>query len=217
LIVGVGRLNGGAAVALLAALTAACSAAGAAAPATSQKPSTSTEKPAAPAVKPSPTAAAPFLAVTEWRYRDGLEPQATAPGFDDSKWETIKDPATGRGKGGVSYGWYRTTLQVPERIGNVPVAGKPLQLAVLADKYAEVWVNGDFRFQFDPKQAPSAPKNRPMGYEIAGFNKANVVPLGVRKAGDAIPVAVLTINGPLGKPIGNYSIRYARLEFAPAK
>src|SRR5437899_726142 len=99
--------------------------AGSAAPAAAGK-----SRPASPGTKPA-AAVPPFLEITEWRYRDGAEPSAIAPGFDDSKWEAIKDAATGRGKGGISYGWYRTTVQIPEKIGGVPVAGKPLQLSIL--------------------------------------------------------------------------------------
>lgn len=163
----------------------------------------------------SSTPAPARLELAEWRYRDGLEPSATAPEFDDSKWEVIKDPATPRGNGGLSYGWYRTTVTVPERLGTTPVAGRELRLIILADKYAEVWVDGQFRFQFDPAQPPSAPKNRAWGYEIAGFNKANVIQLGKRTPGQTIQIALLVINGPISKPIGKYALRQARLELVP--
>jgi hypothetical protein len=178
-------------------------------PATPPKPTTAVTKSA-----PVPAAR---LDLTEWRYRDALEPNATAPSFDDSKWEVISDAAKGRGNGGTSAGWYRTSLTIPEKLGTTPVAGKTLQLVILPDEYAEVWIDGDFKFQFDPAQSPLAPKNRSLGYEIAGFNKANVIPLGQRKAGDKISVAVLVVNGPIAKPIGKYAIRSARLEFAPVR
>jgi hypothetical protein len=169
-----------------------------------------------PAAKPPAIPGAPSrLELTDWRYRDGLEPSANAPEFDDSKWEVIKDPAAPRGSGGLSYGWYRATVTVPERLGNTPVAGRELRLTVLAEKYAEVWVDGQFRFQFDPAQPPTASKNRPWGYEIAGFTKANVIPLGKRAPGTAIKLAVLVINGPISKPIGKYALRQARLELVP--
>lgn len=180
-----------------------------------------TVPPMKPPAKPVPTTAkAPLpvrLELTEWRYRDGLEPSATATNFDDSKWELIRDPATGRGNGGASFGWYRTAFTVPEKIGANSIGGKPLQLLILADDYAEVWIDGDFKFQFDPDQAPAAAKNRPLGYEIAGFDKANVIQLGAHKPGDKIVIAVLVANGPLGKPVGKYKLRYARIEPAPAK
>lgn len=199
-----------------AAMTALAAAASLAAPAPPKKPAA---KPSAtptvtPAKAPPPTAR---LDLTEWRYRDGLEPNATAPTFDDSKWEVITDAAKGRGNGGTSAGWYRMSLTVPEKLGTTPVAGKALQLVILPDEYAEVWIDGDFKFQFDPAQPPSAPKNRSLGYEIAGFDKANVIQLGERKAGDKISIAVLVINGPIAKPIGKYAIRSARLEFSPGK
>jgi len=157
------------------------------------------------------------LDLSEWRYRDGLEPSATATNFDDSKWETIRDPAAGRGNGGTSFGWYRTTVTLPEKLGNVSVSGKALQLTVLADDYAEVWIDGDFKFQYDPDLPPTAAKNRSLGYEIAGLDKANVVALGVRKPGDKLVIAIVVANGPLGKPVGKYLLRHARIEFAPTK
>lgn len=170
-----------------------------------------TEKVAAAKATPVP---AGRLDLTEWRYRDGIEPSPIAPSFDDSKWEVITDAAKGRGNGGASAGWYRMSLTIPEKLGTTSTAGKPLQLVILPDEYAEVWIDGDFKFQFDPAQPPNAPKNRSEGYEIAGFNKANVISLGVRKPGDKISVAVLVVNGPIAKPIGKYAIRSARLEFA---
>lgn len=181
------------------------------------QPASSVKAPAKPAAVPAKAPTSARLELAEWRYRDGLEPSATAANFDDSKWEVIRDPATGRGNGGASYGWYRAVVTVPEKLGAVPLAGKPLQLSVLADDYAEVWIDGDFKFQFDPDQSPAAPKNRPLGYEIAGLDKANVVALGARKPGDKLVIAIVVANGPLGKPVGKYLLRHARLEFAPAK
>jgi len=173
-----------------------------------------------PVKAPLPLASAAQTArmdLMEWRYRDGLEPSATAANFDDSKWEVIHDPATGRGNGGASYGWYRTTITLPEKLGTVAIAGKPLQLTVLADDYAEVWIDGDFKFQYDPDQPPTASKNRSLGYEIAGLDKANVVSLGTRKPGDKLVIAIVVANGPLGKPVGKYLLRHARVELAPVK
>ncbi len=162
---------------------------------------------------------APVLEIREWRYRDGLEPPATAADFDDSKWEVIRNAQVGRGKGGTSSGWYRTVLTVPERMGGIPIGKRPLQLVVLANAYAEIWVDGDFKIQYDPAQPSTASKNQLQGYEIAGFNKPNVIRLGARKPGDKLAIAALVINGPISRPVSKYSIRYARLEFAsgPAK
>lgn len=201
---GIGRRLGGTALALVTLGVVANSA-----PAAPDKAAPAARKPAA----------VERLEIAEWKYRDALEPSATAPTFDDSKWEVIKDPAKGRGTGGVSYGWYRTVLKIPEKLGNTPVAARPLQLSVLANDYAEVWLNGDFKFQFDPNQPASAPKNAIQGYEIAGFNKPNVINLAPLKLkpGDSLPIAILVANGPLGKPVGKYFLQYVRLEFAAGK
>src|SRR5690348_5818427 len=117
-------------------------AASVAAPAPAKKPAPSA-KPAAgttAATVKTPPAPTARLDLTDWRYRDGLEPNAMAPAFDDSKWEVITDAAKGRGNGGTSAGWYRMSLTIPEKLGTTAVAGKALQLVILPDEYAEVWI-----------------------------------------------------------------------------
>jgi hypothetical protein len=149
-----------------------------------------------------------------WRFRDGREPIAQAADFDDSAWEVIDNAGKPRGPQGVSFGWYRTTFVVPDQIDGEPIAGRALRLAVLVDDYAEVFVEGEFKQSFKPGEPAEHPANKSKGHEIAGFNKPNVINLGVREPGAKIRVAVLAINGPIHAPIGGYFIRYARIEFA---
>lgn len=163
----------------------------------------------------SPEGPLASIDIGPWQYRDGLEPVANAEDFDDSDWETIDDIGKPRGGGGNTYGWYRHLLTVPDEIDGVAVSGQSLRFVTIGDDYAEVHIDGAFKQKFDQNAPLNDPKNNRMGYEIAGFNKANVVDLGVCNPGDEIQIAVLVVNGPIAAPIGGHFLRFARLEVIP--
>ena len=126
-----------------------------------------------------------------WRYRDAslTTVDARAPGpdlrasgkpvrsqqfspradDDDSKWEVVAATALEqrRGNGKVCFGWYRLTLNVPERIGTTEVKGGTLVFEVVVDDYAEVWVDG----KLSPMLGQSG------GAVVRGFNAPNRVVL----------------------------------------
>ena len=163
-----------------------------------------------------------------WRYRDAslTTVDARAPGpdlrasgkpvrsqqfspradDDDSKWEVVAATALEqrRGNGKVCFGWYRLTLNVPERIGTTEVKGGTLVFEVVVDDYAEVWVDG----KLSPMLGQSG------GAVVRGFNAPNrVVLTREAKPGQQFRIAVFAANGPLSIGPDNFLwIRSATLE-----
>lgn len=168
----------------------------------------------------------------EWRYSDtelvpvafqaaGADGQPTGPlnrtwdftphaggaDFDDSAWTVIAPGTLGerRGRGRLSFNWYRLALTVPETIDGRPTAGSTLVFDASLDDYAEVWVDGEL-----PRRA-----GQTGGSVVSGWNAGNrlVVARGVRP-GQVVRLAVFGSNGPLSNPPTNYVyVRRARLEF----
>ncbi len=153
----------------------------------------------------------------EWRYSDAkvvelehthdIEPHAGAAGFDDSEWQTIA-PATlesRRTHGRLSFGWYRTAVTIPEKVGTLDTAGSTVVFEIVVDDYAEIWVDGKLPIAL----------GQTGGQFIKGFNAPNRVVI----ARDAVPgqriqLAVFGANGPLSNPPGNYVwVRSATLDF----
>ncbi|MEP6571314.1 MAG: SMP-30/gluconolactonase/LRE family protein [Gemmatimonadota bacterium] len=139
-----------------------------------------------------------------------IEPKAGAQDFDDSAWETLRAPEleTRRGHGRLSYNWYRTSITVPERIGNVDPTGKALVLEVVVDDYAEVWVNGRL----------PAVLGQTGGQLARGFNAPNrVVLTRCARPGEIFTVAIFGVNGPVSNPPGNFIwVRSATLDLYSA-
>ncbi len=136
-----------------------------------------------------------------------LEPRAGQPGFDDSAWEPV--PAESlearRGNGRVSFVWYRLPVTIPGRVGGLDPTGMTVVLELVADDYAEVWVNG----------VQPAVLGQVGGAVIRGFNAPNRVVL-TRDArpGQQFELAVLVANGPLSSPPANFIwVRSATLDF----
>jgi gluconolactonase len=124
-------------------------------------------------------------------------PHAEATDFDDADWrvlapeETMDRLANGR----VCFNWYRTTVTLPDRMGDTDVAGSTVVFEVVVDDYAEVWVNGEQPHQLGDTGGPVA----------AGFNAPNRVVL-TRDArpGEQFTIAVFGINGPISSSPQNY-------------
>ncbi|HXI20622.1 MAG TPA: SMP-30/gluconolactonase/LRE family protein, partial [Gemmatimonadales bacterium] len=135
-----------------------------------------------------------------------LEPHAGAAGFDDSGWERI--PAESimarRGNGRVSFVWYRLPLTIPARVGQLDPTGMTVVLEVVADDYAEIWVNGRLPIVLGQSG----------GQLVRGFNAPNRVVL-TRDArpGERFELAVAVANGPFSSPPANFIwIRSATLD-----
>lgn len=138
-----------------------------------------------------------------------VEPAAYTADFDDSAWEVL-DPATldaRRTPGRLAFGWYRTSVTIPERVGPFDPTGSTAILEIVVDDYAEVWVDGELSLALGQRG----------GQVAAGFNAPNRVVLGRDlRPGRRIQVAVFGINAPLSRPPGNFVwVRSATLDFYP--
>jgi gluconolactonase len=124
-------------------------------------------------------------------------PHAEAPDFDDSAWRVLAPAETmlRLGDGRVSFVWYRTSVTIPERLGELDPTGATVVFEVVIDDYAEVWVNGELPHALGDTG----------GHVAAGFNAPNRVVL-TRDArpGQTFSLAVLGINGPISASPRNY-------------
>jgi hypothetical protein len=116
--------------------------------------------------------------------------------FDDSAWEVCHNLGDVLSRG-ACWAWWRTTIEVPESIGDVPLEGATLYFETTVDDYGEIWVNGELN---------------PATGAVAGWNRPQRVELGRNvTAGTRFTIAVLGCNGPFARPLGGVFIRYAIL------
>ncbi len=165
----------------------------------------------------------------QWKFGSGWNPDepneglvaqasdspARLPDYDDSRWETIDDlEAGGQNKPsggpenpgirkkrseGLTFGWYRIAVPIPETIGDFQVEGSAVWFETNIDDYGEIWIDGEW--------------DRDAG-AVNGFNVTNRV----KVTDDARPgtthvIACLCVNGPLARPGGGIFMRYAHLDF----
>jgi gluconolactonase len=139
-------------------------------------------------------------------------PHGGGTDVDDSDWrvlapaETMLRLANGR----VCFNWYRISVTLPERVGDLDVSGATVVFEVVVDDYAEVWVDGKLPLALGDDG----------GQVAAGFNAPNRVVL-TRDArpGQAFQLAVFGINGPISASPRNYIwLRGATLDlYAPGR
>jgi hypothetical protein len=148
----------------------------------------------------------------EWRVAPGLVPGEANEGlvarilaspprladYDDSAWETCPNIRQSRSVG-FTFAWYRITVEVPERIAGVALAGSRVWFETNIDNYGEIWINGQI--------------DRSTGV-IVGINAQHRVEV----SASAVPgakhvIACLVVNGPLAEPRGGIFMRYATLAF----
>ena len=146
-------------------------------------------------------------AMPEYQTTYDVQPHAGEASFDDSSWPTIAPDRLGerRGGGKVSAMWYRTSLTIPEKVGDFDPSGAKAVLTVSVDDYAEVWVNGQM-----PRRV-----GIPSPATIQGFNMPNRVVLAdTVKPGDKFQIAVFGVNGPISVSPENFIfVRQAQVEF----
>jgi hypothetical protein len=148
----------------------------------------------------------------EWRVGPGLVPGEPNEGlaarlpnsparladYDDSGWEVCSDLRERR-SAGFTFAWYRITVELPELVDGVAVAGTRVWFESNIDNYGEIWIDGDL--------------DRRAG-AIVGLNAQQRVEVSARAVpGARHVIACLAINGPLAQPGGNIFIRYAMLAF----
>lgn len=139
-----------------------------------------------------------------------IEPKAGARDFDDRAWPVIPSDSLEqrRTDGRFSFGWYRTSVTIPERIGPFDPTGSTVVFEIVLDDYAEVWVDGQL-----PRVLGQAG-----GSVVKGFNAPNrVVITRDARPGQRIQLAIFGANGPLSDPPPNFVwVRSATLDFYKA-
>ncbi len=133
-------------------------------------------------------------------------PKAGDVNFDDSKWEVL-DPSTlyiRRSTGKLSFNWYRISLTVPEKVGELSAKGSKIVFEIVLDDYCEIWINGSLPLVLGQSG----------GQLIRGFNSPNrVVLTDDAQPGEKFQLAVFGVNGPLSNPPSNFIwIRSATIE-----
>lgn len=136
-----------------------------------------------------------------------LEPRAGAAGFDDSDWPTA-DPTqieTRFGSGLLSFVWFRVNVTIPEKLGDFDPTGATAVFDLVADDYAEIWVNGQLNKTFGQSG----------GGVISGWNARNRVFLtGNAQPGQQFQLAILCANAPFADLPENYIwLRSATVDF----
>jgi len=134
-------------------------------------------------------------------------PHAEPTDFDDSKWEVIGPETLGqkRSTGKVCFNWYRIRVTLPDKVGDVEMAGSTVVFEVVVDDYGEVWVDGKLPREIGQRG----------GAVVSGFNAPNRLVIAKdAKPGQKIQLAVFGINGPISASPNNFIfIRSAKLEF----
>ena len=137
-------------------------------------------------------------------------PHAGASEFDDSKWEVL-DPTTleaRRSSGKLCFNWYRINITIPSKVGQFETHGSTVDLEIVIDDYAEVWVDGKL----------PAVYGQSGGSVIRGYNAPNrlIIARNV-EPGQRIQLAVFGINGPISASPNNFIwVKSAVLDFYKA-
>jgi gluconolactonase len=140
-----------------------------------------------------------------------VEPHAEAVDFDDSAWRALapEELQLRLASGRVCFNWYRVTVTVPERIGDLDPTGATIVFETVIDDYAEVWVNGKLPLAIGMTG----------GQVAGGFNAPNRVLLTQHATpGESFQIAVFGINGPVsGSPRNYIWMRTATLDVYAAE
>lgn len=135
-----------------------------------------------------------------------ISPKIGDPGFDKGFRPIMPtDLESRQGTGLLSFVWYKVNITIPDRIGELPTRGTTAIFEITVDDYSEIWVNG--------KQMQGAGQ---IGNGlISGYNARNRVLLTTQAMpGQTFSIAILGINGAIGKLPDNYIwIRNAHVDF----
>lgn len=135
-----------------------------------------------------------------------LHPQIGAADFDKA-FKAIPPTELERrqGTGLLSFVWYKVDLTIPATIGRLNTTGTTAVFEIVMDDYSEIWVNG--------KQMQGFGQNG--NGVISGYNTRNrVILTNNAKAGDQFSIAILGVNGTMGKLPDNYIwVRNAVVDF----
>lgn len=134
-------------------------------------------------------------------------PHAEALDYDDSRWRLLAPAETQLrlAAGRVCFNWYRLTVTIPDRVGDLDPTGATVVFEVVIDDYAEIWVDGAMPVALGDSG----------GQVVGGFNAPNrVVLTHDARPGQTFQIAVFGINGPISASPHNYIwLRVAALDF----
>jgi hypothetical protein len=148
----------------------------------------------------------------QWRVAPGLVPGEPNEGltaqlkasparlaeYDDSRWEVCPNIRESRSVG-FTFAWYRITVELPQSVNGVEVAGSRVWFETNIDNYGEIWINGQI--------------DRSTGV-IVGINASQRVEVSASaEPGTRYVIACLVLNGPLAEARGGIFMRYATLAF----
>lgn len=129
--------------------------------------------------------------LVDWKFRLQAPAEARLPSFDDSGWPASKPGQDWSGE--HTWGWYRATVVVPERLRGLSTAGRPLMLYVGIDDRGELYVNGKLVQKFE-------------------WNDGEAVLTAAARPGEKLVIALKAIND-----TDEGSLHFARLEVGTAK
>jgi len=135
-----------------------------------------------------------------------LHPQLGSEDFENGFKEIKPTELENRqGSGLFSFVWYKVELTIPPVIGKLNTSGTTAVFEIVVDDYSEIWVNG--------KQIQGFGQSG--NGVIAGYNTRNRVILSENaKPGEKFSIAILGINGTIGKLPDNYIwVRTAVVDF----
>ena len=148
----------------------------------------------------------------QWRVATGLVPGEPNEGltarllatparladFDDSGWEICGNIRESLSEG-FTFAWYRITVEFPQRLDGMEIAGSRAWFETNIDNYGEMWIDG----QIDRSTGVIVGINAPQRIELS--NSA--------QPGEKHVIACLVANGPLAEPRGGIFMRFATLAF----
>jgi gluconolactonase len=135
-----------------------------------------------------------------------LHPQIGAADFDNGFKEIKPSQLEERqGTGLFSFVWYKVNITIPATIGKLNTTGTTAVFEIVMDDYSEVWVN--------EKQMQGFGQSG--NGVIAGYNTRNrVILTNDAKPGEQFSIAILGVNGTIGKLPDNYIwVRNAVIDF----
>ena len=118
--------------------------------------------------------------------------------YDDSSWDEVESVRELVSKG-FTFAWWRITVEIPESLDGLQLAGANTLFETNVDNYGEIYVDGEIDI---------------VAGVVVGFNaQQRVVVSPSAVPGTKHTIAVLGANGPMGIPRGVIFMRYATLAF----
>jgi len=148
----------------------------------------------------------------QWRFGQGMVPGQPNEGlvaqdggsparlsdYDDSWWEVCDSITEYRSKG-FTFGWYRITLTMPEKVKGLDLRGTRMFFETCIDDYGEIWINGKCDLERGMVQGCNVPHR--------------IYVTTAPEPGSKHVIACLAINGPMAAGSGAIFMRFARLAF----